>query len=195
MQRKKKSSTCCASTVTAKRPVCTRGGDDEHTTRVISCDVSVISHGSVADDCGDVSSFSSCHEESEQAPASLPQNTRLPTPVSETTNIISSITTSSSSSLASETSTTEEDSCPRTGDCVDFEGRSYFFVDETEIETTLNKSHDWFDPPPRKLTPRGFPLPSQNYFTASNMLSVISRRRMLHELHRKRGSSLMGTVV
>jgi len=27
-----------------------------------------------------------------------------------------------------------EDECPQTGDCLDFEGRSYFFVDEEEIE-------------------------------------------------------------
>jgi hypothetical protein len=33
-----------------------------------------------------------------------------------------------------------EDKCPQTGDCLDFEGRRYFFVDEEEIEaaTTMN---------------------------------------------------------
>jgi hypothetical protein len=31
-------------------------------------------------------------------------------------------------------SQTVEDECPQTGDCLDFEGRSYFFVDEEEIE-------------------------------------------------------------
>lgn len=30
----------------------------------------------------------------------------------------------------------EDEKCPQTGDCLDFEGRSYFFVDEEEIETT-----------------------------------------------------------
>jgi len=31
-----------------------------------------------------------------------------------------------------------EDECPQTGDCLDFEGRSYFFVDEEEIDTSTN---------------------------------------------------------
>ncbi len=31
---------------------------------------------------------------------------------------------------------TKDDECPQTGDCLDFEGRSYFFVDEEEVEAT-----------------------------------------------------------
>ena len=31
---------------------------------------------------------------------------------------------------------TKENDCPQTGDCLDFEGRSYFFVNEEEVEAT-----------------------------------------------------------
>ena len=34
------------------------------------------------------------------------------------------------------------DDCPQTGDCLDFEGRSYFFVDEEEIESTSRNSQN-----------------------------------------------------
>ncbi len=75
-----------------------------------SSTVSVVSHS-----CSDVSSISSDSDCDQSASLGSVIDDFSPMPISEIT---------------------KENDCPQTGDCLDFEGRSYFFVNEEEVEAT-----------------------------------------------------------
>lgn len=140
---------------------------------------SVISQGSSTDNNSDASSIKS-GSDGENCVVSPP--TFLTTPISG--NKISSLPAFE----------IEAKDCPQTGDCMDFEGRTYYFIDEEEIENTSNTICNTTllrNPPPR-LPVGGFPLPSlapmlrmipsHTYLSTANMMSEISRRRVTVEV-------------
>ena len=136
---------------------------------------SVISQGSSADNNSDASSIKS-GSDGENFFMSPPKFLTTPLP----DNNISSLPAFE----------IEAEDCPQTGDCMDFEGRTYYFIDEEEIENTSNticNTTQLRNSPPR-LPVGGFPLPSlspmlrmipsHTYLSTANMMSEISRRRV-----------------
>ena len=108
------------------------------------------------------------------------------------------------SATTTTTTTTTYTNPPQGGDCIDFEGRSYFFLDEKEIATAYNTACDVellrntpTAPVPRRVSrqnheqkqlsaaaaavPIGM-VPSLPNLTTANMLSEISRRRVSVEI-------------
>lgn len=78
------------------------------------CSTSIVSNS-----CSDVSSISSDSDSERGSTTSLGMNEDLsPVPISEMIH---------------------HGSCPQTGDCLDFEGRNYFFVDEEEVVESTRK--------------------------------------------------------
>lgn len=98
-----------------------------------SSTISVVSHS-----CSDVSSISSDSDCDQSASLGSVIDDFSPMPISEIT---------------------KENDCPQTGDCLDFEGRSYFFVDEEEVEATRRNAtsntlkHQIPEPTPITLCP------------------------------------------
>mmetsp|Transcript_1490 Transcript_1490/g.3299 ORF Transcript_1490/g.3299 Transcript_1490/m.3299 type:complete len:348 (-) Transcript_1490:205-1248(-) len=82
----------------------------------------------------------------------------------------------------------EDEYSPRTGDCIGFEGKSYFFIDEGEIEHTTNDISNITlprNPPPRppestfsRPTPEAIvpTLPLHPNLSAANRMTNMSRR-------------------
>ena len=104
------------------------------------------------------------------------------------------------------TTTTTYTNPPQGGDCIDFEGRSYFFLDEKEIATAYYRACDvelLRNPPTAPVKRRGsrqnhapaVPIgmvPSLPNLTTANMLSEISRRRVSVEIDKFAAASRRG---
>jgi hypothetical protein len=98
------------------------GGHEQQTMKSSSSDASVVSHSTTSD-------ASSVSSDSCDCDQSTGYDMILPTPISE--DALPSRYMSEQRSIEDN----NNNNCPQTGDCLDFEGRRYFFVDEEELKT------------------------------------------------------------